>query len=32
MPPLVGAELEQAVLKPAEKQGYHFQNGLLEEI
>jgi WD40 repeat protein len=32
MPPLVGAELEEAIVKPAELQGYQFESGLLAEI
>jgi signal transduction histidine kinase len=32
MPPLVGAELEEAIISPAELQGYSFEKGLLGEI
>ncbi|MBW4504100.1 MAG: caspase family protein [Scytonema hyalinum WJT4-NPBG1] len=32
MPPLVGAELEQAIALPANLQGYRFEDGLLGEI
>jgi signal transduction histidine kinase/energy-coupling factor transporter ATP-binding protein EcfA2 len=32
MPPLVGAQLEEAIAKPANLQGYHFEEGLLGAI
>ncbi len=32
MPPLVGAELEEAIATPAKLQGYSFEKGLLGEI
>ncbi|MBW4624906.1 MAG: caspase family protein [Brasilonema octagenarum HA4186-MV1] len=32
MPPLVGAELEEAIASPANLQGYRFEDGLLGEI
>jgi energy-coupling factor transporter ATP-binding protein EcfA2 len=32
MPPLVGADLEQAIIEPAKRQGYTFEPGLLGEI
>ncbi|MCL1463517.1 ATP-binding protein [Argonema galeatum] len=32
MPPLLGAELEEAIAKPANLQGYHLESGLLGEI
>jgi signal transduction histidine kinase len=32
MPPLVGAELEEAIVTPAKLQGYHFEEGLLPAI
>ena len=32
MPPLVGADLEQAIVEPAKRLGYSFESGLLGEI